>query len=146
MPAHRKYEAPFDGMVRFLRESRAGGLSFDEAWSAALTTPTLARGIRFPHATSLRREYLDAFEATKPEWAAAYESRETRLSRALEQLAELVIEDSTSSARIGHGRDSQRDGPRPALLLVPLGMPRRSRKLRRTAAQDWPETRELTAA
>ncbi len=142
MPARRKFARAEVQLRESLAESRRAGLPFEEAWQRALGAPTVReKGVRMPHATRERRAYLEAFEATRSEWKAAYLGVSTRLSRVLESLATAGVEDWTRFARLASAAGSD-EGAR--LALLPIGYVGGG-STRSSGPVDWPETSELAA-
>jgi hypothetical protein len=54
--------------------------------------------VRFPHATEHRRGWREALEATRDEWQAAYENRQSPFTRAFEHLQSAGMTDWTREA------------------------------------------------
>ena len=73
---------PHVQMREQLARRRRAGVPFDMAWEAAYAR------IRWPHENPTRRQHKEALLGAKEEWRAAYEQRETPLSRALRAVTE----------------------------------------------------------
>jgi hypothetical protein len=122
VPAPRKHPPPLEHLRTLLAEARAEGLDFDAAWERAVgkkgpSGERIGGTVRFPHATVHRRSWRQALEATIEEWRAAYENRETPLTRAIEHLLTVGILDMSRDAwRVADGK--------PAMVaLVPMPGP-----------------------
>lgn len=70
-------------MFEALSRLRATGAPFDRAWEVAYRDR-----VRWPHDGTTRRIDKEAIQATRAEWKAAYEGRETPLSRTLRAISE----------------------------------------------------------
>ena len=101
---------PVSVQVRaWLAEARSCGMEFDDAWAAMLrrttnqSEATTRTPVYFPHATIARHAELEALEATKPEWCAAYIREPTRLSTALERALQAMddIDDDSTYVTVG---------------------------------------------
>ena len=93
MPNHRTRD-PLAAMMAHLREGREEGLGFDQAWARGWRQITSSRG--WPHATVYRAVYKHALLAAREEMCAAYEGRETPLSRALRAIDEFGDQGDTA--------------------------------------------------
>lgn len=143
MPAHFKAGPPTQQLLAFLADRKRRGQTFDEAWRAALRAPSKPDvGIRFPHSTLYRSEWLEAIESTRAEWEAAWHGRETPLSRALSMLTAVAVAEDFSVAmrRVLVTRDEP--GAQVARAPWPTGV---GNKFRLPPEVDWPETAEIAA-
>jgi hypothetical protein len=97
VPARSRFGPPLEQMLWSLRAARERGLSFDEAWSRALQAPSHrdAAGVYLGHQTVKRREWIMVLEATRAEWEAAFEGRETSLSRTVRRVVEEMVQDAS---------------------------------------------------
>jgi hypothetical protein len=101
VPAHATLEAPSVQTRAGLQRARMEGLTFEEAWQRVVGRYGAPGEVRFPHKTELRREWREILDATRTEWAAAYDRLPTRLSRALDALE--AIDESTFASVAGQG-------------------------------------------
>jgi hypothetical protein len=128
-----------------LADARRRGIGFDEAWFFALGAPSVAtKGVRLPHATSARRPWLDAFEATREEWRAAYEGRDTALSLALREIEARVHADGSRQARTASLTGGIPDDPA-RLAQAPVGLFCGRKPAASGELAAWPETAEIAA-
>lgn len=119
MPMRFKHGPPHELMREWLQAARDAGQDFDTAWAAALRCPSQGHiGIRLPHQTSERTAWLAVFEATKEEWRAGFERRETGVSRALAHWREHVADDFSGAA--WHAALAGKHEERPQLASVPM--------------------------
>jgi hypothetical protein len=135
------FSLPHEQLVTVLVDARRRGLSSDEAWREALGKPSQPDvGVRLPHQTSKRREWLEVFAATREEWRRAYCGEPSSVSEALVVLTGLLAEDRSSSAARPERGDL--DPVRVARAPFALALPARSARGR---GSEWPETRDLAA-
>jgi hypothetical protein len=146
VPARPKFPSPEVQLRAILADARRRGIGFDEAWFFALGAPSVAeKGVRLPHATEQRRPWLDAFDATREEWRAAFEGRDTALSVALREIEARSLPDSSRQARVASLTGGITDDAA-RLAQAPVGL-FCGRSRRRTSGElaAWPETREIAA-
>lgn len=94
MPAHRRRPPPAEQVLAALRLCRDRGFVFDAAWEAALRGHALL-GIEklvWPHDTEARQAEREALRATRDEWCAAYEGRDTACARLLRRMLPLMYD------------------------------------------------------